>query len=180
MFNWIKKLFSKKNKEELLTSNPSPLIVGIREWIHRLQSCENCIKEHNFVYKGNFQGESTTSYTMSDDKREIQIQKLVCGNKYDFYRDIFGDLRCELISKSYELYTLTIVKKKEGDVSISLPLGELFEIIRNKDNKPLLKEIYQRAEQLYTTSDEYKRKLQEDKDREDSLKRAAEMFRDVF
>lgn len=179
MFNWLKKLF-KKSKEEKPFPNPSPLIVGIREWIRRLQSCENCIKEYNFVYKGKFRGESTTSYTVSDDKREIQIQKLACGNKYDFYRDIFGDLRCELISKSYELYILTSVKKKEGDESIFLPLGELFEIIGNEDNKPLLKEIYQRAEQLYTTSDEYKRKLQEDKDREDSLKRAAEMFRDVF
>ncbi len=179
MFNWLKKLF-KKNKEELLLPNPSPLIVGIHKWIHRLQSCENGIKEYNFDYKGNFRGESTTSYIVSDDKREIQIQKLVCDGKYSFYRDIFGDLKCELISKSYELYTLTGVKKKEDDESISLPLEELFEIIRNEDNKPLLKEIYQRAEQLYTTSDEYKRKLQEDKDREDSLKRAAEMFRDVF
>lgn len=179
MFNWLKKLF-KKNKEETSLPNPSSLIVGIHEWIHRLQSCENSIKEYNFVYKGKFRGESRTSYTVSDDKREIQIQKLVCGDKYDFYRDIFGGLKCELISKSYELYTLISVKKKEGDESISLPLGELFEIIRNEDNKPLLKEIYQRAEQLYTTSDEYKKKLQEDKDREDRLRGAAEMFRDVF
>lgn len=179
MFNWIKKLFGKKKGEATLPSY-SPLIVGIHGWIHKLQSCKNGIKEYNFDYKGEFRGESTTSYTVSDDKREIQIQKLVCGNRYDFYWDIFGCLQCELISKSYELYTLIRVEKKEGDETISLPLGELFEIIKNEDNKPLLKEIYQRAEQLYTTSDEYKKKLQEDKDREDRLKRAAEMFRDVF
>lgn len=177
MFNWLKKLFN-KNKEELLPPNPSPLIVDIHKWIHSLESCENSIKEYNFDYKG-CQSEATTSYQISDDKRVIQIQKSVYGNKYDIYRDIFG-YHCDLISKGYELYTLTSVEKKQGDDTIALPLEELFDIVKNDDNKSLLEEIYQNAERLYATSDEYKKKLEEDKDREERLKKAAEIIGNAF
>lgn len=57
---------------------------------------------------------------------------------------------------------------------------ELFEIIKNKDNKPLLEEIYQNAERLYPTSVEYEKKLEEDKDREERLKKAAEIINNAF
>ena len=119
------------------------------------------------------------SYNISDDKRVIEIQKCVYGNRYDIYRDIFGH-HCDLISKGYELYTLTSVKKKQGDDTIALPLPELFEIVKNNDNKPLLVEIYQNAERLYPTSNEYKKKLEEDKDREERLKKAAEIISNAF
>ena len=178
MFNWIKKLFGKK--EELPPPfNPSPLVADILTWIRSLETCEDALKKYDFNNNKGCQSEATTSYQISDDKRVIQIQKCVYGNKYDMYRDIFG-YHCDLISKGYELYTLTSVEKKEGDETISLPLKELFDIIKNDDNKPLLEEIYQNAERLYATSDEYKKKLEEDKDREERLKKAAEIISNAF
>ena len=178
MFNWLKKLFN-KNKEELLSPNPSPLIVDILTWIRSLESCENAVKKYEFNTNKGSQSEATTSYQISDDKRVIEIQKSVYGNKYDIYRDIFG-YHCDLISKGYELYILTSVEKKQGDDTIALPLEELFDIIKNDDNKSLLEEIYNKAEQLYPTSDEYKKKLEEDKDREERLKKAAEIIGNAF
>lgn len=177
----LKSLFSKwfGKKEEVTPPNPSPLIVDILTWIHRLQSCEDAVKKCDFNTNKGCQSEATTSYQISDDKRVIQIEKSVYGNKYDMYRDIFG-YHCDLISKGYELYTLTSVEKKQGDDTIALPLEELFDIIKNDDNKPLLEEIYQNAERLYTTSDEYKKKLEEDKDREERLKKAAEIISNAF
>ena len=178
MFNWIKKLFG--TKEEVTPPlNPSPLIVDILKWIRSLKSCENAEKIAFFASNKGRQSEDTTSYQISDDERVIRIQKCVYGNKYDTYRDIFG-YHCDLISKGYELYTLTSVEKKQGDVTIALPIEELFEIIKNDDNKPLLEEIYRKAEQLYPTSDEYKNKLEEDKDRAERLKKAAEIISNAF
>ena len=72
MFNWIKKLFGKKG-EATPPPNPSPLIVGIHEWIHRLQSCEDAVKKCDFNTNKGCQSEATTSYQISDDKRVIQI-----------------------------------------------------------------------------------------------------------
>ena len=178
----IKSLFSKwfgKKEEVTPPLNPSPLVVDILKWIRSLESCKNAVKKYEFNTNKGCQSEATTSYQISDDKRVIQIQKSVYGNKYDIYRDIFG-YHCDLISKGYELYTLTSVEKKQGEVTISLPLEELFEIIKNNDNKSLLKEIYNKAEQLYPTSNEYKKKLEEDKDREERLKKAAEIIGNAF
>lgn len=177
----LKSLFSKwfGKKEELPPPNPSPLIVDILTWIRSLETCEDAVKKYNFDSNNGRQSEATTFYQISDDKRVIQIQKCVYGNKYDMYRDIFG-YHCDLISKGYELYTLTSVEKKQGDVTIALPLEELFEIIKNEDNKPLLVKIYNKAEQLYPTSDEYKNKLEEDKDRAERLKKAAEIISNAF
>lgn len=174
---FFRKLFGKK--EEVTPPNPSPLIVDILTWIRSLETCEDALKKYDFNNNKGCQSEATTSYQISDDKRVIQIQKCVYGNKYDMYRDIFG-YHCDLISKGYELYTLTSVEKKEGDETISLPLKELFDIIKNDDNKPLLEEIYQNAERLYPTSDEYEKKLEEDKDREERLKKAAEIISNAF
>lgn len=178
----IKTLFSKwfgKKEEVTPPLNPSPLVVDILNWIRSLESCENAVKKYSFDINEGRQRETTTSYQISDDKRVIQIQKCVYGNKYDIYRDIFGH-HCDLISKGYELYTLNSVEKKQGDDTITLPLSELFDIIKNDDNKPLLEEIYQNAERLYPTSDEYKKKLEEDKDREKRLKKAAEIIGNAF
>lgn len=178
----LKTLFSKwfGKKEELPPPlNPSPLIVDILKWINSLETCENAVKKYDFNTNKGCQSEATTSYQISDDTRVIQIQKAVYGNKYDMYRDIFG-YHCDLISKGYELYTLTSVEKKQGDNTIALPLEELFDIIKNDDNKPLLVEIYNKAEQLYPTSNEYKKKLEEDKDREERLKKAAEVISNAF
>ena len=174
----FRKLFGKK-EEETPPLNPSPLIVDILTWISSLETCEDAVKKYKFDSNKGSQSEDTTSYQISDDKRVIQIQKCVYGNKYDMYRDIFG-YHCDLISKGYELYTLTSVEKKQGDDTIALPLEELFDIIKNHDNKPLLEEIYQNAERLYLTSDEYKKKLEEDKDREERLKKAAEIISNAF
>ena len=178
----IKTLFSKLfgKKEELSPPlNPSPLVVDILKWIRSLESCENAVKKYEFNTNKGCQRESTTSYQISDDKRVIKIQKCVYGNKYDMYRDIFG-YHCDLISKGHELYILISVEKKQGDVTISLPIAEIFDIIKNNDNKPLLEEIYQNAERLYPTSNEYKKKLEEDKDREERLKKAAEIIGNAF
>lgn len=172
------KLFGKK--EELPPPlNPSPLIVDILTWIRSLETCEDAVKKCKFDSHKGSQSEDTTSYTVSDDKRVIQIQKTVYGNKYDMYRDIFG-YHCDLIREGYELYTLTSVEKKQGDNTIALPLEELFDIIKNDDNKPLLVEIYQNAERLYPTSNEYKKKLEEDKDREERLKMVTEIISNAF
>ena len=176
--SFFSKWFSKK-EEVTPRPNPSPLIVDILKWISSLETCEDAIKKYNFESNNGSQSKATTSYQISDDKRVIQIQKCVYGDKYDIYRDIFG-YHCDIISKGYELYTLTGVVKKQGDVTIALPLEELFEIIKNDDNKPLLKEIYNKAEQLYPTSDEYKNKLEEDKDRAERLKKAAEIISNAF
>lgn len=178
----LKTLFSKwfcKKEEVTPPLNPSPLVVDILKWISSLETCENAIKKYDFNTNKGCQSEATTSYTVSDDKRVIQIHKCVYGNKYDMYRDIFG-YHCDLISEGHELYTITSVEKKQGDDTIALPLEELFEIIKNDDNKPLLQEIYQNAERLYATSDEYKKKLEEDKDREERLKKAAEIINNAF
>lgn len=178
----LKTFFNKwfgKKEEATPLPNPSPLIVGILTWIRSLETCEDAVKKCKFDSNKGSQSEDTTSYQISDDTRVIQIQKCVYGNKYDMYRDIFG-YHCDLISKGYELYTLTSVEKKLGEKRFSLPLEELFEIIKNKDNKPLLEEIYQNAERLYATSDEYKKKLEEDKDREERLKKAAEIISNAF
>lgn len=178
----LKSLFSKwfgKKKELPPPLNPSPLIVDILKWISSLETCEDAIKKYNFDSNKGRRSEATTSYQISDDKRVIQIQKCVYGNKYDMYRDIFG-YHCDLISKGYELYTLTGVVKKQDDATITLPIEELFEIIKNDDNKPLLEEIYSKAEQLYPTSNEYKKKLEDDKDRVERLKKAAEIISNAF
>lgn len=177
----LKSFFSKwfGKKEEVTPPNPSPLIVDILTWIRNLETCEFAVKKCKFDSNKGRQSEDTTSYQISDDKRVIQIQKCVYGNEYDMYRDIFG-YHCDLISKGYELYILTSVEKKQGDDTIALPLEELFDIIKNDDNKPLLKEIYQNAERLYPTSDEYKKKLEEDKDREERLKKVAEIIGNAF
>lgn len=177
----FKTLFSKwfGKKEVNPPPNPSPLIVDILKWISSLETCEDAVKKCKFDSNKGSQSEDTTSYQISDDKRVIQIQKCVYGNKYDIYRDIFG-YHCDLISKGYELYTLTSVEKKQGDVTIALPIEELFDIIKNDDNKPLLKEIYNNAEQLYPTSNEYKKKLEEAKDRAERLKNAAEIINNAF
>lgn len=52
--------------------------------------------------------------------------------------------------------------------------------MENNDNNSLLEEIYHKAEQLYPTSNEYKKKLEEDKDREERLKKAAEIISNAF
>lgn len=178
----LKTLFSKwfcKKEEVTPPLNPSPLVVDILNWIRSLESCENGIKKYDFGRNKGGQTESETSYKISDNEREICIQKNVYGNKYDIYRDVFG-YHCDLISEGYDSYTLIeVVSKQDGEI-ITLPLEELFEIIKNNDNKPLLEEIYQNAERLYATSDEYKKKLEEDKDREERLKKAAEIISNAF
>ena len=40
--------------------------------------------------------------------------------------------------------------------------------------------LYQNAERIYPTSVEYKKKLEEDKDREERLKKAAEIIGNAF
>ena len=175
-------LFSKwfGKKEELPPlPNPSPLVVDILKWISSLKTCEDAVKKRDFNINTGHQSELTISYTVSDDTRVIQIEKCVRGNKYDIYRDIFG-YHCDIISKGYKVYTLTSVEKKQGDDTIALPLEELFNIMENNDNKPFLEEIYNKAEQLYPTSNEYKKKLEEDKDREERLKKASEIISNAF
>lgn len=178
----LKSLFSKwfgKKEEVTPPLNPSPLIVDILTWIRSLETCKDAVKKYDFNTNKGCQSESTTSYQISDDKRVIQIQKCVYGNKYDMYRDIFG-YHCDLISKGYDSYTLIEAVTKQDGKIITLPLEELFEIIKNNDNKPFLEEIYQNAERLYPTSDEYKKKLEEDKDREERVKKAAEIIGNAF
>ena len=169
----IKTLFSKWfGKKECATHplNPSPIVVDILKWISSLETCEDAVKKYNFDINKGRQSESTISYTVSDDTRVIQIKKCVYGYKYETYSDIFGQHR-NIISEGYETYILTDVEKKQGDVTIALPIKEIFDIIDNNDNKTFLEEIYNKAEQLYPTSNEYKKKLEEDKDREERLKR---------
>lgn len=178
----LKTLFSKwfgKKEEVIPPLNPSPLVVDILKWISSLETCEDAVKKQKFNINKGGQNESAISYTVSDDTRVIQIDKCVCGNKYDTYRDIFGYHR-DIISEGYETYILTDVEKKQGNDTIALPLEEIFNIIGNKSNNPLLEEIYNKAEQLYPTSNEYKKKLEEDKDREERLKKVAEIISNAF
>ena len=80
----LKTLFSKwfGKKEVNPPPNPSPLIVDILKWIRSLESCENAEKYNFFTAIKGRQSEDTTSYQISDDKRVIQIQKCVYGDKY--------------------------------------------------------------------------------------------------
>ena len=169
------------DKEEELPPlpNPSPLVVDILKWISSLEICKDVVKKQDFNINTGHQSESTISYTVSDDARVIQIEKCVYSDKYEIYRDIFGYHR-DIISKGYKVYTLTSVEKKQGDNTIALPSEELFNIMENNDNKPFLEEIYNKAEQLYPTSNEYKKKLEEDKDREERLKKVAEIISNAF
>lgn len=169
----FKTLFSKwfgKKEEVIPPPNPSPLVVDILKWIRNLKTCEDAVKKYNFKINKEGQSEATTSYQISDDTRAIEILKCVYGYKYETYSDIFGQHR-NIISEGYETYILTDVEKKQGDVTIVLPIKEIFDIIENNDNKLFLEEIYNKAEQLYPTSNEYKKKLEEDKDREERQKR---------
>lgn len=178
----FKTLFSKcfdKEEESPPPLKPSPLVVDILKWISSLETCEDAVKKYNFKINKGGQSEATTSYQISDDTRAIEILKCVYGNKYDTYRDIFGYHR-DIISEGYESYILTDVEKKQGNDTIALPLEEIFNIIGNKSNNPLLEEIYNKAEQLYPTSNEYKKKLEEDKDREERQKKAAEIISNAF
>ena len=179
MFSWIKKLFGIKEQELPPPLNPSPLIVDILTWIHSLESCKVAIKKHKREHEKGCRRETSISYMIADDKRGIVIQKTVYDNEYATYRDVFG-YHCDLISKGYDSYTLIEVVTKRDSEIITLPLEELFEIIKNNDNKPLLEEIYQNAERLYPTSDEYKKKLEEDKVREERIKKAAEIISNAF
>lgn len=178
----LKSLFSKwfgKKEEVTPPLNPSPLIVDILTWIRSFETCEVAIKKHKRNYEKGCKRETSISYMIADDKRGIIISKTVYDNEYDTYRDVFG-YHCDLISKGYDSYMLVeVVTKRDGEI-ITLPLEELFDIIKNDDNKPLLEEIYQNAERLYPTSDEYKKKLEEDKDREKRLKKAAEIIGNAF
>lgn len=178
----LKTLFSKwfGKKEELPPPlNPSPLIVDILTWIRSLESSKVATKKHKREHEKGCKRETSISYMIADDKRGIIIQKTVYDNEYDTYRDVFG-YHCDLISKGYDSYTLIeVVSKQDGEI-ITLPLEELFEIIKNNDNKPLLEEIYQNAERLYPTSVEYEKKLEEDKDREERIKKAAEIISNAF
>ena len=171
------KWFGKKELHPL--PNPSPLVIDIVNCTSSLETCEHAVKKQNFNINKGGQSKLTISYTVSDDTRVIQIKKCVYGNKYNIYRDIFGYHR-EIISKGYKVYTLTSVEKKQGDDTIALPLEELFNIMENNDNNSLLEEIYNKAEQLYPTSNEYKKKLEEDKDREERLKKATEIISNAF
>lgn len=177
----LKTLFSKwfGKKEEVTPPNPSPLIVDILTWIRSLESCKVATKKHKREYEKGSKRETSISHMIADDKRGIIIQKTVYDNEYDTYRDVFG-YHCDLISKGYDSYTLIEVVSKQDGKIITLPLEELFDIIKNDDNKPLLEEIYQNAERLYPTSDEYKKKLEEDKDREERVKKAAEIISNAF
>lgn len=175
---FFRKLFGKK-EEVTPPLNPSPLIVDILTWIRSLESCKVATKKHKHEHEKGCKRETSISYMIADDKRGIIIQKTVYDNEYDTYRDVFG-YHCDLISKGYDSYTLIeAVSKQDGEI-ITLPLEELFEIIKNNDNKPLLEEIYQNAERLYPTSVEYEKKLEEDKDREERLKKAAEIISNAF
>lgn len=177
----LKSFFSKwfGKKEEVTPPNPSPLIIDIFTWIRSLESCKVATKKHKRDYEKGSKRETSISHMIADDKRGIIIQKTVYDNEYDTYRDVFG-YHCDLISKGYDSYTLIEVVTKQDGKIITLPLEELFEIIKNDDNKPLLEEIYHKAEQLYLTSDEYKNKLEEDKDRAERLKKAAEIISNAF
>lgn len=177
----LKSFFSKwfGKKGEATPPNPSPLIVDILTWIRSLESCKVATKKHKRDYEKGSKRETSISHMIADDKRGIIIQKTVYDNEYDTYRDVFG-YHCDLISKGYDSYTLIEVVTKQDGKIITLPLEELFEIIKNDDNKPLLEEIYHKAEQLYPTSDEYKNKLEEDKDRAERLKKAAEIISNAF
>lgn len=177
----IKSLFGKwfGKKKATHPLNPSPLVVDILTWIRSLETCEDAVKKRDFKINKGGQSEATTSYQISDDTRAIEIVKCVYGYKYETYSDIFGQHR-NIISEGYETYILTNVEKKQGDVTIALPIKEIFDIIENNDNKPFLEEIYNKAEQLYPTSNEYKKKLEEDKDREERLKKDAEIISNAF
>lgn len=177
----LKTLFSKwfGKKEEVTPPNPSPLIVDILTWIRSLESSKVATKKHKREYEKGSKRETNISYMIADDKRGIVIQKTVYDNEYETYRDVFG-YHCDLISKGYDSYMLIEAVTKQDGKIITLPLEELFDIIKNDDNKPLLKEIYQNAERLYPTSDEYKKKLEEDKDREERVKKAAEIISNAF
>ena len=178
----LKSLFSKlfgKKEEVTPPLNPSPLIVDILTWIRSLESSKVATKKHKHEYEKGSKRETSISYMIADDKRGIIIQKTVYDNEYDTYRDVFG-YHCDLISKGYDSYALIEVVSKQNGEIITLPLEELFDIIKNDDNKPLLEEIYQNAERLYPTSVEYEKKLEEDKDREERLKKAAEIISNAF
>lgn len=173
----LTKWFGKKKATHPL--NPSPIVVDILKWISGLKTCEDAVKKYNFDINKGRQSEARTSYQISDDTRVIEILKCVYGYKYETYSDIFGQHRNK-ISEGYETYILTDVEKKQGDVTIALPIKEIFDIIDNNDNKTFLEEIYNKAEQLYPTSNEYKKKLEEDKDREERQKKAAEIISNAF
>ena len=175
---FFRKLFGKK-EEVTPPLNPSPLIVDILTWIRSLESCKVATKKHKHEHEKGCKRETSISYMIADDKRGIVIQKTVYDNEYDTYRDVFG-YHCDLISKGYDSYALIEVVSKQNGEIITLPLEELFDIIKNDDNKPLLEEIYQNAERLYPTSVEYEKKLEEDKDREERLKKAAEIISNAF
>lgn len=165
MFNWIKKLFGKKNGEELPPPDPQPteLIQKVYNWIMSINK-KDMISQRDDDY-----GADITSFQWTEDGQYKTRYCLFQGNfaekKIDRSIEI---LRLEDINKDcWGSYSITyfIIELKNGD--IVMDIHDMFENNINLDNKKTYRSIFYRIRELYEFSCEninhleYKKKMKE-------------------
>ena len=157
MFNWIKKLFGKKNGEELShhEAQPTELIQKVYDWIMSI-SKEDMITQRDDNY-----GVDITSLTWTEDGYYRTRYCLFQGNyseeKIDRSIEI---LRLKNLNKDcWGCYSVTYFIMGLKNCNVFMNEDDMFEDNINLDNKKTYRSIFYHINKLYEFSSE---KINED------------------
>lgn len=159
MFSQIKKLFCKK-EEEVTSPNPSPFVVKLLEWVESQTELPDCkcqyeIADDKVTDDWLHRGDSKKTYYFKHEDKIIEIRHIKTGatsykNKYGLFAS--GEWRCT--SCGLDIYLICSIslfsKVKQEWVEISK--NTILSMNSNKDNKPYLKKIFDKVDDLYYRS----------------------------
>ena len=171
MFNWIKKLFGKKEGEEspLPESQPTELIQKVYDWITSI-SKEDMISQRDDDY-----GVDITRLKWVEDGHDKIRYCLFQGN---YAEDKIGR-SIEIIRLETDLgicysYSYFIMELKNGNVLMDI--HDMFEDNSNLDNKKTYRSIFYHIDKLYEFSCENINYLEHKKEMEVKYKNFTENF----
>lgn len=171
MLNWIKRLFGKKNGEELSPPEPQPteLIQKVYDWIMSI-SKEDMVSQRDDNY-----GANITEIKWNEDGYYKIKYCLRQGNynekKIDRYIEI---LRLEMDLDSCSSVSYFIMELQNGDVVMNK--HDMSEDNLNLDNKKTYQSIFYHIQKLYEFSFENINRLEHKKEMKKKYKEFVENF----
>ena len=174
MFNWIKKLFGKKNEEELSPPEPQPteLIQKVYDWIMSINK-EDMISQRDDDY-----GVDITCLKWREDGYDKTRYCLFQGN----YAEEKIDRRIEILrlesntNDRWSCYDVSyfIMELINGDVMMDK--NDMLKDNANLDNKKTFRSIFYHIQKLHEFSCEKINYLEHKKEMEEKYKKFAENF----
>lgn len=164
----LKKILSwfKPKKEPVEVKEPDKLISIIHAEIMQATSVQDYFSKNEAKAKTEteryiYWGDVVTKVSFTYDEVRLTVSSVYNGDVYEKdYHGLFATGSTRWVSggeKTYRLEELSLYNKKTNNW-VEIDPFTIVNFNVNEANKPLLREIFKRATQLYYQSEEYKRK----------------------